>query len=224
MAIISELNADNKPQQQAAEPPKEMGKEKKEVVEPAKEEAKEKKEAVEEKKERLVPNKANGLDMENYTWGQSLQEVTITISVPPGTKGRFVVCDIKKTHIKVGLKNQPPILEGELFDSVKPEDCYWSLEDQKTVSILLTKQDRMNWWKSLIKGGPEIDTRKVVPEQSKLSDLDSETRSAVEKMMFDQRQKSMGLPTSDEIQNQELMKKFKEQFPNMDFSGAKMMG
>ncbi|CAI9097912.1 OLC1v1034431C1 [Oldenlandia corymbosa var. corymbosa] len=179
----------------------------------------------EEKPERRPPNKENGLDMENYSWGQSLQEVTINVAVPAGTKARFVACEIKKNRIKVGLKNQTPILEGELFGSIKPEDSFWSLEDQKMVSILLTKLDRMNWWKCLTKGGAEIDTQKVEPETSRLSDLDSETRAAVEKMMFDQRQKSMGLPTSQEIENQELMKKFGTQFPGLNIPGGsgKMM-
>ncbi|KAL6132156.1 hypothetical protein ACLB2K_070527 [Fragaria x ananassa] len=183
-------------------------------------EAEEKK--VEEKSGKRVPNKGNGLDLEKYSWTQSLQEVNIIIPVPAGTKSRDIVYEAKKNRLKFGLKGQPLIIDGELYQSIKPDDCLWSIEDQTAVSILLTKHNQLEWWKALLKGDPEIDTQKVEPEPSKLSDLDSETRQTVEKMMFDQRQKQMGLPTSEEMQKQEILKKFMSEHPEMDFSRAKI--
>eukprot|EP00211_Chloroparvula_japonica_P007797 CAMPEP_0119122068 /NCGR_PEP_ID=MMETSP1310-20130426/2442_1 /TAXON_ID=464262 /ORGANISM="Genus nov. species nov., Strain RCC2339" /LENGTH=314 /DNA_ID=CAMNT_0007111675 /DNA_START=77 /DNA_END=1021 /DNA_ORIENTATION=+ len=167
------------------------------------------------------PNEGNGGKTEKYEWTQTLQEVDLRISLPEGTRGRDVDVEVKKQSITVTLKGKT-VIAGQLHKAVHTGDPMWSVEDRKELLVTLEKVNKMEWWNCVIVGHPEIDTQKVQPENSKLSDLDGETRGTVEKMMFDSRQKAMGLPTSDDLQKQEMLKKFMDANPQMDFSQAKI--
>lgn len=48
-----------------------------------------------------------------------------------------------------------------------------------------------------------------VDSTTKVSEYDGETQGAIRKIMFDQRQKSLGLPTSDELNADSLLEKAK---------------
>lgn len=168
-----------------------------------------------------APNEGNGADLSLYSWTQTLSEVSITIPVPKGTKGSMCSISISRSALKAGLKNAPAFLDGLLYAPVVVDECLWNISDGSLIEITLQKADTMQWWKSVVVGEPEIDTQQVEPESSKLSDLAPDMRATVEKMMYDQRQKAMGLPTSDEAKKAEIMKNFMDAHPEMDFSQAK---
>ncbi|KAL3469774.1 HSP20-like chaperone [Aspergillus californicus] len=162
-----------------------------------------------------------------YKWTQTISDLDVTIPVPGNLRGRDMDVVLAKDKIKVAVKGQEAFIEGTFPHPIKLDESSWTLETTskppgKEVAIHMDKVNQMEWWPHVVTSAPKIDVSKITPENSKLSDLDGETRAMVEKMMYDQRQKEMGGPSSDEQKKMDLLKKFQADHPEMDFSNAKM--
>ncbi|KFY68879.1 hypothetical protein V496_00702 [Pseudogymnoascus sp. VKM F-4515 (FW-2607)] len=165
-----------------------------------------------------------------YKWTQTIRDLSLNFTVPGNFKGRDLVVDIKKTKLSAGIKGQEPIISGDLPHPIHVDESTWTLasipavdgKELKQIDIHLDKVNKMEWWEHVVTSAPKIDVTKIQPENSNLGDLDGETRGMVEKMMFDQRQKEMGKPTSEEQKKADMLAQFQKQHPELDFSNAKM--
>lgn len=117
-----------------------------------------------------------------YKWRQTLSEVDINVEIPAGLRGRDLAISIQKQTLSVGVKGKDPIMSGPLHKPIKVEDSTWLL-DGTDLQIQLFKINQQEWWDSVIEGHAKINTKRIQPENSKLSDLDGETRGMVEKMV-----------------------------------------
>ncbi|KAL4918922.1 HSP20-like chaperone [Aspergillus aurantiobrunneus] len=162
-----------------------------------------------------------------YKWTQTIRDVDVTIPVAGNLRGRDLDVVLKRDSIRVAVKGSEPIVEGSFPHPIKVDESSWTLETTsnppgKEISIHMDKVNQVEWWAHVVTTAPKIDVSKITPENSSLSDLDGETRAMVEKMMYDQRQKEMGGPTSDEQRKADILKKFQADHPEMDFSNAKI--
>ena len=94
------------------------------------------------------------------------QQVPLHPAPPPSSRHESHTIDTECSAdmllgaLQVGLKGQPPVLEGKFSKPVQPDECLWSL-DNGSIEMTLQKADRMTWWSSIVEGEPAIDTSKV---------------------------------------------------------------
>lgn len=69
----------------------------------------------------------------------------MNVPIPEGTTSKMLTVDITKTHLKVGLKGQPLLIDGKFHKQVKKGESIWCLETAKNGSrileISLTKKE-----------------------------------------------------------------------------------
>ena len=135
---------------------------------------------------------------------------------PALISGKSVSCSIKAKEVELVVKagdaaaSPTTLLSGAFPHAVKCNESFWSLEKSSSgpvgavpgspCVVLHLEKVLKTWWSSVLDGSPpcdKIDTSKVDSTQ-RVDEYDEVTQAAIRKIMFDQQQQRLGLPTSDE--------------------------
>lgn len=104
--------------------------------------------------ERLAPTERFRImqkDQLIYEWDQTIEEINIFIPLPPKLPSKSVTVTMKRKHITLGLKGNPPYLDGELGGTIKVDSSFWTIEDG-VLHISLQKAEKAVPWKGVISG------------------------------------------------------------------------
>eukprot|EP00241_Pyramimonas_parkeae_P012208 CAMPEP_0114251956 /NCGR_PEP_ID=MMETSP0058-20121206/15561_1 /TAXON_ID=36894 /ORGANISM="Pyramimonas parkeae, CCMP726" /LENGTH=272 /DNA_ID=CAMNT_0001365821 /DNA_START=61 /DNA_END=879 /DNA_ORIENTATION=- len=93
--------------------------------------------------------------MSAFEWTQSDSDVTITVPIESGVKGKDVVYELTPTTLKLGVKGAAPVIEDSLIDNVKPDDSFWEIESVAGKRCIVVTLHKMKAhgpeWEYLIK-------------------------------------------------------------------------
>jgi len=145
----------------------------------------------------------NGGSTPRYKWTQTLDETTVLIGVPKTFRGKDF--DVKITSSKLSVKGKKILpgeektgtfLEGALTEKIRVDESTWSVENG--VMMVTLDKSAKKFWRTVLTGDEEIDTE-LVDSRTRVSDYDNATQAQFRKIIFDQNQYHLDLPSSDEI-------------------------
>jgi N-terminal conserved domain of Nudc./CS domain len=163
----------------------------------------------------------NGGQGPGYHWTQIMEECTVYVNLPPNLRSaKDLKVVMKPQHVSVTTsqtykpdssnsstladasdsttdESSPIVLvQGDLTERIQPSESSWTLEDGLLL-LVLYKQTK-SIWKNVFLGDPEIDTT-LVDNRRHINEYDESTQAQIRKIMFDQQQARLGLPSSDEL-------------------------
>ena len=151
----------------------------------------------------------NGGSTTRYVWTQTLEEATVHVPVPEGTRAKDLDVEITPTTLSIRKKSAAASdeegdfapLSGTFFARVRPSECTWTMEsdssspEQTTTILIALDKIQKTWWSTILSGDPEIDNT-MVDSTRHIGTYDEKTQAQIRRIMFDQRQERLGLPGS----------------------------
>ena len=103
-----------------------------------------------------------------YEWEQTLDEVLIYITPPPGITAEQLDCKIKASHLTLGLRGaDKPFIDEDFPHKVLVDESMWTL-DEGVLEISLQKMAKGETWEMALKGHGQMDAFTRSEVQKKL--------------------------------------------------------
>lgn len=152
----------------------------------------------------LIPcNDQCGGDYVGYSFTQTDKDVNVMMTLDAGVTAKMLAVDIQVGLLSMGVKGKEPVLSGKLFRPVKASESTWFIQDKTVLVITLVKTNVKyeEWWPLVVEGERQIDMKTLKPPEVHISELDEGAQAKVHQMMYDQRQRVAGKPTSDQVRS-----------------------
>lgn len=164
---------------------------------------------VTDEKEYFTPSDYyNGSKFENYAWSQTINELCVIIKVPENVTTKMLNVKLTPLALSVTLKSGGVLLQGDLRHKCKHSELIWSLTATK-LDIQLEKASEV-WWDSLISTEPKLDVQKIDCSRP-FEDLSESAQAKIEELQWNQERKRLGLPTSDDLAQDNMRNIFNSQ-------------
>ncbi|VDL98142.1 unnamed protein product [Schistocephalus solidus] len=156
------------------------------------------------------PDCYNGARRDLYSWSQSIKDLDIRVKVVPipdsVKSSRDVIVKIEQKHLRIDVQgNSEPLIDKEFLFDIKKQEALWSLDlEERHILINLDKVSEL-WWEAAFVDEEKIDVQKIDCSRP-MHELDEESQAKIAQMLFDQEQKRLGLPTSEEKVSLRLMR------------------
>lgn len=153
-----------------------------------------------------------------YVWEQTMEDASLIFHVPKGTPGKLVNCKITQKHLFLAIKGKETLVDGDLPRKILEPDCSWTItdvKDEREIIVNLVKETP-EWWECAIVGHKAINLSKdIQPDANSAQYLEPEVQREMKKIYYDQYAQSAGLPTSKDIEQEELVQKFQREHQDM---------
>lgn len=149
----------------------------------------------------------NGACYDNYCWSQTITEIEVYVLLPghiSSSKQLNIKIESDYVSIEDKVKPEQKILNGKLSLKCRSSSAVWSISNKK-LQITLDKLKEV-WWDRFLDTEPKLNLSKMDCSRP-LEELPEESQAAIEKIRWDQQQKALGLHTSEDLKNRELLKK-----------------